>query len=213
MEHEDRLPAEQGKSPDLAPPSPLERERRSWNTYIDDLLATVAGLAAALKRKKDIRVPGQGQDVSAAIGSRARENRGVERASRHHFDGRAHSTPSKDKSTLPQALAQMAPPSDKCQKFATRSHSALMTLAKSVYPGMDHVGRDSLVLERMLLLAQEFKVVCQPRKRTTCLHSKLHGASRHISTSSNVRPWPRAVDLPRALCSESPDLSEAQRLE
>ncbi|CAN0023170.1 unnamed protein product [Lampetra planeri] len=80
---------------------------------------------------------------------------------------------SEDKSRLPQALAQMAaifaPPSNKCQKFTTRRRgeakrplafrSVLMALAKSAYPGIDHVGRDSPVLERMLLLAQELKIV------------------------------------------------------
>ncbi|CAM9646586.1 unnamed protein product [Lampetra planeri] len=80
---------------------------------------------------------------------------------------------SEHKSMLPQTLVQMeeifAPPSNKCQKFSTRRRgeaktplafrSGLMALAKSAYPGMDHVRRDSLVLERMLMLAQGLKVV------------------------------------------------------
>ncbi|CAN0401107.1 unnamed protein product [Lampetra fluviatilis] len=37
--------------------------------------------------------------------------------------------------------------------------SVLMVLAKYVCPGMDHIGRDSLVLKMMLVLVQELKVV------------------------------------------------------
>ncbi|CAM9571653.1 unnamed protein product [Lampetra planeri] len=73
MEHEDLLPAEQGKIPDLAASSPPEREYQSQNACIDDLLAAVAALVTALKREEDVGAPEQWQDISAAAVSRAWE--------------------------------------------------------------------------------------------------------------------------------------------
>ncbi|CAN0395050.1 unnamed protein product [Lampetra planeri] len=80
--------------------------------------------------------------------------------------------PPEDRGTLPKALAEMGaifdPPSKVRHKVAARwwgeadtplaFRSALMSLATAAYPKMDHEGLDSMVLERMLSLAQELNV-------------------------------------------------------
>ncbi|CAM9336749.1 unnamed protein product [Lampetra fluviatilis] len=90
-----------------------------------------------------------------------------------------YAIPPTDRTTLSQAYAQMAaifdPPSNVHQKFATRRRgeietpltfcSVLISLAKATYPKMEQTGLDSLVLERLLPLAQTF--FCLTRRRTT----------------------------------------------
>ncbi|CAN0117190.1 unnamed protein product [Lampetra fluviatilis] len=138
------LPAEQRGSPDLAAPSPPSE-------CIDDLLCRRCCSSRHCEEESQVEaLPA----LPTTLDDDALEA----------FDAIL----SGDKSTLPQALAQMAenfvPPSNKCQKFSTRRRveaetpltfrSTLMVLAKSAYPGIDHIGRDSLVLKRMLVLAQ-----------------------------------------------------------
>ncbi|CAM9561964.1 unnamed protein product [Lampetra fluviatilis] len=67
MECEEVLSAEQQVDPDLAAPSPLEGERRSPSECIDDVLAALAALAAAVKRTVVVGAPELRQEVSAAV--------------------------------------------------------------------------------------------------------------------------------------------------
>ncbi|XP_078474063.1 uncharacterized protein LOC144735528 [Lampetra planeri] len=81
--------------------------------------------------------------------------------------------PDNDKATLTQALQQMgaifAPLSMQRHKFAMLRReedepplayrAALLFLAKSAYPKMDHVGWEYLILDKMLLLARDLQVV------------------------------------------------------
>ncbi|CAM9886419.1 unnamed protein product [Lampetra planeri] len=87
--------------------------------------------------------------------------------------GAFYSIPAGDRVTLAQALQQMAgifnPPSNMCLKFAARRReeaetppvfrSVLIALAQAAYPKMDKDVLDTLVLDRMLGLAQELDVV------------------------------------------------------
>ncbi|CAN0252099.1 unnamed protein product [Lampetra planeri] len=83
-----------------------------------------------------------------------------------------YAIPRTERVTLPKAFAQMAaiydPPSNVRHKFALRRwreaetplafRSALLSLGQAALPKMEQAGLDSLVLERILALAQELDV-------------------------------------------------------
>ncbi|CAN0119854.1 unnamed protein product [Lampetra fluviatilis] len=80
--------------------------------------------------------------------------------------------PQKDRSTLQQALDQMAlvygPPSETRHRFTSRKREAdetplayrstMMALAQAAYPRMDDVGIDAVALEKLLVLARELRI-------------------------------------------------------
>ncbi|CAN0182100.1 unnamed protein product [Lampetra planeri] len=103
--------------------------------------------------------------------------------------------PPADRTTLQQGLRQMAaiygPPSNVEHRFAARRQgeaetpfafrSALLKLAKAAFPRMDHDGLDSLVLEKLLVLARDFHTIIQavddddlcPLKVARCIQAHL----------------------------------------
>ncbi|CAN0391947.1 unnamed protein product [Lampetra fluviatilis] len=71
--------------------------------------------------------------------------------------------PRKDRSTLQKALDRMALVGNQaslCKPDETplAYQSALMVLAQAAYPRMDYVGLDTIVLEKILLLARELRI-------------------------------------------------------
>ncbi|CAN0435762.1 unnamed protein product [Lampetra fluviatilis] len=115
--------------------------------------------------------------------------------------------PPADWATLHQAMQQMAvicgPLSNTHHRFAAwrcgdtetplAFCSVLLALVKVAYPRMHKEGIDALVMEKLLSLALELRVIVHPSTTPTCAPCKLHGASKCTCFSKGRRDWRRVL--------------------
>ncbi|CAN0414182.1 unnamed protein product [Lampetra fluviatilis] len=179
------FPAEQQEVTNVSMLPSSGRECRMCSARLANLLSAAAALVAELdmeEPEEDAGVQELRPDSSATVGCRAREARELQpaRAAAILPAGR-RTTPTKLdlpqnsrgevpslKKQLPFMAAIFDPPSNVSQKFAMQRrgetemplafHSALISLAQAAYPKIEQAGLDSLVLEHMLMLAQEWNV-------------------------------------------------------
>ncbi|XP_061417595.1 uncharacterized protein LOC133348671 isoform X1 [Lethenteron reissneri] len=124
--------------------------------------------------------------------------------------------PRRQRSTLQEALDRMAlvygPPSETRHRFASRRReadetplayqSALMALAQAAYPRMDDVGLDSIVLEKLLLLARELRIAIHVKDEANL--SSL-GAAHYLHTELLLQRDGQVAACAAARVDEVPD--------
>ncbi|CAM9787318.1 unnamed protein product [Lampetra fluviatilis] len=184
MEHHADTPATRGDDRPLTMPPLPSSDRRTKKEVMGDLLAAVTALNALMQREDDEGTPVQRPGTSSAATSRAWETGRTQAAQAAAILNSGRETASANLQDPPTALntdialkkglpssnnSQLLVAAPQCHKFVTQRRgeaetplafrSALLALAKSAYPGMDQVSRDSLVLKKMLQLARELQIL------------------------------------------------------